>query len=350
MNTFAEIYQKMVALGDQKFLDLLDREVNISTAIRSEASTSQNHIRDRLNTENSRDSSFPRILSVNDTDFIGGSFARHTKIKPLDDIDIFFPIDGEGLNFTQNNIRYSVVGDNILLTNPILGSRWIDPGTGNISSKKLISEFCVVLKKWYPNSIVKRNEQAVTVRLKSVAVESADDPGLGFDIVPCFLVKTNKTNEHDFYVIPDGKDGWIRTNPRVDKNINETLHDYHKKHFRPIVKLVKFWNVAYFGGKINSYFIELSIMRTLIQRGTPLNSIQEGLSEAFRGLGNALLLKENPSPWIELAPEVSPGQLTDIERFTAYSVSLGAEQAYNHLKKCELEAADKKWKEIFKDL
>lgn len=339
----------MINLGDQKFLNLLDDKVNIPRDIRSEASVSQNNIRDKLTTENSRDSTFPRIMSINDTDFIGGSFARHTKIRPLDDIDIFFPIDGQGLIFTDNGIQYSVVSDGVLNTNPVIGSRWTNPISGNISSKKVISEFCKTLKKWYQNSIVKQNEQAITVKLTSVALENSNDPGLGFDIVPCFLVRTNKQHEHDFYVIPDGKDGWIRTNPKIDKNINDSLHTYHNEHFRPIVKLVKYWNARHFDGIINSYFIELIIMRSFLNR-SPINSIQEGLSEAFRAIGNAIILKENPIPWIELAPEVTPGNLTDIQRLTAYSIASTAEQAYEYVKALKPQDAHNKWKEIFKDL
>jgi len=41
------------------------------------------------------------LLSREDSDFLGGSFARHTKIWPLDDIDIFFPMDGGTLVYVQ---------------------------------------------------------------------------------------------------------------------------------------------------------------------------------------------------------------------------------------------------------
>jgi hypothetical protein len=48
---------------DSAFEDVLELRVNISPGIRSKASDSQNHLRDFLSAESSRDSTFPRALS-----------------------------------------------------------------------------------------------------------------------------------------------------------------------------------------------------------------------------------------------------------------------------------------------
>ncbi len=96
------------------FEDLLTGKINISKALRSSVSDSQNGLREFLCSEAQRDSSFPRILSESDADFIGGSFGRHTKVKPLDDIDIYLPLDGKGLFYFRDGVieDCSVLSDN----------------------------------------------------------------------------------------------------------------------------------------------------------------------------------------------------------------------------------------------
>src|SRR5262245_52227652 len=134
---------------DGAFEKFLDKEINISKAMRHKASTSQQHIRDFLADEHDRDPFFPRLLS--DADFLGGSFARHTKVWPLDDIDIYFSIDGHGLIYTKRGWvqPYTIVSDDVLDDNPLLldPRRWMK---GNvISSRKLIDGFAEVLDRHY---------------------------------------------------------------------------------------------------------------------------------------------------------------------------------------------------------
>jgi hypothetical protein len=85
---------KTVKSAFEKFID---KELLITQGYRSQASDSHNALREYLRTENDRDKSFPPILKNADSDFIGGSYGRETKIWPLDDIDIYVPLDGFGL-------------------------------------------------------------------------------------------------------------------------------------------------------------------------------------------------------------------------------------------------------------
>lgn len=81
------------------FERFLDDHINIPASTRSDASTSQQHIREFLQKESDRDATFPPVLEKADSDFVSGSFGRRTKIWPLDDIDLFFPLDGGGLYY-----------------------------------------------------------------------------------------------------------------------------------------------------------------------------------------------------------------------------------------------------------
>lgn len=74
-----ELYWTQKPKLNSAFEGLLECDMNISRSARSRASDSQNHLREFLTAERTRESSFPRILSVADSDFLGGSFARHTK-------------------------------------------------------------------------------------------------------------------------------------------------------------------------------------------------------------------------------------------------------------------------------
>ncbi|MDQ3231929.1 MAG: hypothetical protein M3Q07_08930 [Pseudobdellovibrionaceae bacterium] len=162
----------------------LDSQINIGQGIRQVASTSQLHLREFLKQESKRDSAFPRILEGED--FIGGSFGRHTKIWPLDDIDIYLPLNGVGIYYYERGL---VQPFNVLShgssTNPLLTYRWADGLF--ISSSKVISGFNSVLKRHYSNTDVKPNGEAVSIRMSHHA--TTDEDGLGYDIVPCFRLQ-----------------------------------------------------------------------------------------------------------------------------------------------------------------
>jgi hypothetical protein len=105
----------------QSFEDLLTNSINIREGVRSIASTSQQNLREFLRSECERDSSFPPVLRTSDKDFLGGSFARHTKNRPLDDIDIYLPLDGANLSYFEHGMvtPYTVLSDG-LTRNPLL--------------------------------------------------------------------------------------------------------------------------------------------------------------------------------------------------------------------------------------
>jgi hypothetical protein len=338
----------------QTFIDFLDREINISRDLRIEASKSQLHLREIIATEHDRDVSFPIMLKEEGRDFLGGSFARHTKILPLDDIDIYFPIDGAGLTFTESATGevYSVVTDNTIVENPLLGSKWTqDFDSSKISSSKLINGWARLLKGRYPNSKVKANGQAISVYLSSVAVQSEEDPGLGFDVVPCFLIRPTGRDVDNFYIIADGKNGWIRTNPKRDQAIAELLHDLHDRTFRPVVKLVKYWNSTYLNGHLNSYFIELVIAKAYMGRNSnKVTSIQEGLALAFSVLAKSLNPITAQSPWVNYAPAVQAGDVTQTDSLRVLLTASKASEALADEKNFKFENALEKWTEIFPEL
>ena len=89
---------------ETKLQEFLDKEINLSQDHISQGSKSHIYIRDLLSNRRNTDSSFPWLL---DGDFLSGSYARGTKLHPLDDIDVMIILDGAGLvPLGINNTHY----------------------------------------------------------------------------------------------------------------------------------------------------------------------------------------------------------------------------------------------------
>lgn len=329
-------------------LRLLENHINIAPGTRERASDSHKHLREFLAGEHDRDYTFPRILSIADNDFLGGSFARHVKNWPLDDIDIYFPLDGYKLVYTEyGQVQpYTPASDDVISSNPLLTSRWTE---GNlIMSKKLISEFAAVLRRKYPQSTVRANEQAVTVRMTHGETEEED--GLGYDIVPCFRMLPQATGGNPFYLMPDGKNGWLRTNPKVDAWVSDDLQEKNSKLFRKIVRLVKYWNTEQLEGALSSYYIELAIARAFRKEnadGKSVKTLSLGVALAFWALNGAVSAGPQDS-WVSGAPKVQPGDaMTTDHRVKLSRATADAKLAWD--KECSSDNADalRIWGAIF---
>ncbi|CAD5789332.1 Uncharacterised protein [Escherichia coli] len=129
--------------------------VNLDSSQTDRARVSRDWLLGKMNTFSNNDVYFPIIYPDIHTGF--GSFARHTKIRPLDDIDLMFGLDGDD---------------------------------------------CV-----YSETDVKRNQEAATLKLKSY--------DWNFDIVPAFITTPDSFGK-TYYLIPDGNCHWKKTDPRID--------------------------------------------------------------------------------------------------------------------------------------
>ncbi len=121
-----------------------------------------------------------------------------------------------------------------------------------ISSKRVIEIFRDGLKESYPNSEIKKTGQSVHVWL--------DSYGMGIDVVPCFHI-IPRDGSRDFYYIPKGGDSheWMTTNPKIDAEIVDGLDKRHGNKFKPIVKIIKYWNQVHNGSRLQSYHLETII-------------------------------------------------------------------------------------------
>ena len=332
----------------QSFEELLTNEINIAEGIRSIASKSQQHLREFLDGESSRDQSFPSILKSIDSDFLGGSFARHTKVRPLDDIDIYLPLDGAALFYVAHDgtpLPYWVASDRLAFYNVLLEPRWAIGSL--VSSSKLIDGFAAVLKRRFPNTSIKPDGQAVNVRMTQGASDSSD--GLGYDVVPCFSLAPKVGSGQSFYLIADGNNGWIRTNPRIDANVADVLQDSNGKIFRKVVKIIKYWNLEALDGALSSYFIELAIARLFWARNVnseSLTKLSYGVAVGFWAVQQAVA-NGGQLPWLDGAPHVVPGTALAGHRLRLSSSTSLACGAWEDEKARRFVSATAKWKQVF---
>lgn len=94
---------------------------------------------------------------------------------------------------------------------------------------------------------------STTVSSKKVAVK-LDFTAIAIDVVPCFR------RQGGGYLMPNGSGDWMSTNPPFHTTLMKAANDQHEAKLIPLVKLMKFWNIAN-GHHLSSLHIELMTER-----------------------------------------------------------------------------------------
>lgn len=230
----------MAKTVNKAFSDFLFDVVNLDNEKTKTARISRNNLIDNIKSFSGDDDFF---VVYNDKILNFGSFARRTKIRPLDDIDIMMCFSGEGTR------TYEMFGDEAVIYGSESDKRnnLLDEGF-KLNSTKVIN--CIISKlsrlNDYKKAEMHKNMEAATLQLKSYE--------WNFDIVPCFYTV------QDFYLIPNGKGKWKKTDPRIDR---ERVTDLNKKfngNLLNIIRLIKYWNKNNSAKTIGSYMLEAMIL------------------------------------------------------------------------------------------
>ena len=179
----------MATTVNNAFSEFMKETVNLDPSQTSTARKSRDNLIDNINGF-SEDPDFFRIYQDKNLKF--GSFARRTKIRELDDIDLMLCIAGGGIRtYTEASECIYIYGDNSDKSNNLLSE-----GTNYLNSTKVINRFISKLAALndYSKAEMHKNQEAATLKLKSYT--------WNFDIVPCFYT----TGE--FYLIPNGSGNW----------------------------------------------------------------------------------------------------------------------------------------------
>lgn len=143
-----------------------------------------------------------------DRSFLTGSYARHTKTKPLKDIDIFFVLE-------QNEKHYRSKAPSVVL-----------------------EAFYDALAGKYGQKAVRKQSRSINVDF-GVVVDVDDNTDyrvVSVDVVPAFM-------SADHYEIPDTDSGiWIKTNPEIHASKAISAHQAYSSEWKGLVRMVKYWN------------------------------------------------------------------------------------------------------------
>lgn len=173
-----------------------------------------------------------------------GSFARHTKISPLDDIDMLVAYSGCGGTYEilQDGSEYKI--------NMPRGVKVLSDlcDCGELNSRKVVENLKqrIAAVPQYKNADLHRNQEAVTVQLLSYE--------WNFDIVPCFYTTSN------FYLIPNGNGRWKATNPIVDRDRLENANRQWNGRATTLIRLMKYWKRRKWCTQLGSYPFEQLVL------------------------------------------------------------------------------------------
>jgi hypothetical protein len=232
-----------VAAIDQMLRD----SVNLHSADVSTARASRDWLLTQINGWPEKDSEFPPLYSQINLHY--GSFARRTKIRELDDIDLMIGLKGLGTTYTTEP------GGTVKLKVPdgIALRQLCHDGTDELNSRKVVNAFVTRLKDipQYKNAEIKRNQAAAVLRLSSYT--------WSFDIVPSFITDT-EWDDRTYYVIPDGEGHWMKTDPRIDRERTESINRVHDGNLWNVMRLIKFWNKRPSVRTMSSYLLECMVL------------------------------------------------------------------------------------------
>jgi hypothetical protein len=158
------------------------------------ASASHRRLRDLLDSGNIRD----RILGS----YLSGSYARDTAIRPIDDVDVVFLIDPSGWRVGWSSLP---------------------------SPEAVLTTFANAIRYRYPVSSVYGQRRSVRLQLSH----------LDIDVVPAIQASQDGT----VIKIPDADaNDWILSSPERHKAKATAVNELRGRQFKPLVKLLKFWN------------------------------------------------------------------------------------------------------------
>ena len=258
---------------NEAFSEFMKNYVNLDPDIVKSARDSRDNLLYRIKSFDNKDEFFDLCEAFN---LHFGSFSRKTKCRELDDIDLMIGIAANGATYNNsdpwNNVR--IYASNI---NP--AQVYCKNYDGTLNSTSVLNKFKKELEKLpeYQHSEVKKNGEAVTLYLKS--------KDLGFDIVPCFHTVV-ENNGRAYYLIPNGKGNWKKTDPTIEK---ERVADINKKHNGKVldtIRLVKYWNKRGKMPTITSYLLETMIVDYFDGIASSSDYIEQRFSAALNYIKN----------------------------------------------------------------
>ena len=271
-----------------------------------------------------------------------GSFARRTKIRPIDDIDIMICLSVTGnWSYSGNSIEIKVTDvSNTYLKEccDTYASGWHSTEY-KLNSTKVKNKFKSALSNLHDcrKAELHSNKEAVTLQFTSYEWT--------FDIVPCVYVDDSQGG---YYLIPDGNGKWKKTDPRKDRD--KVSHENTRLSGRvlELIRMAKYWARVNLSSEISSYLIETMVVKYCAD--------QSDLSECSDWKFEKLLEYFQRAPYYQFYDMKGiQGDINKLSSDQKYKFSRTAMCDYNNaLKAHDAEMSEKNqskalsyWKEVF---
>ena len=279
--------------------------VNLDSSTTINARSSRNWLLEQIAKFPDKNSNFPILYP--DINIAFGSFARKTKTRPLDDIDLMVGISADGCYYSENS------WDDISLCFPdnYTGKLKNYADTRNssyLSSTRITNAFKTELGNisQYSSAEIKRDGEAATLKLVSYS--------WNFDIVPCFLTSPD-SDGNSYYLIPNRSGSWKKTNPKTDRDRLSAVNQNQSGNVLNVIRILKYWKQE---KKVNigSYLLEAMIL--YYYESKPNNTCSEyvdlELENVFNYLANSII--NNVAD-----PKNIQSNINDIDYYSRYSLS-----------------------------
>ncbi len=327
----------MAKTVDEAFVEFIRDVVNLDPDTVAEARQSRDNLLDNIK-EFDGDSDFFKLYWDKRIQF--GSFGRGTKCRPLDDIDYMVCLMANGCTYDAGS-RWD---DTPIYTGGTEDERLLscvdDEGENRLNSTKVINRFVKKLTgvREYHRSEIHKNGQAAVLNLVSKE--------WSFDIVPCFYT-TTESNGRNYYLIPNGKGNWMKTDPTIDRNKIESEDARLDRRLRLLIRMMKRWNRVKKIPSLESYALETLVVNKC-QDKAELCKWPDLMFKWFLGdYATAILCRVDDIKGIQGDLNSLNGSQRCACQDRALQDKEKAERAGKYEQKGEQETAIKLWREVF---
>lgn len=245
----------MALTVNSAFDRFLSDTVNLDRAMTDKARSSRDWLVDQMGGLPDNVEDFPALYT--DKHIHYGSFARRTKIRELDDLDMIVCLSALGCTYFDSATEVTInCPEGIALRG------LCNEGTNELNSRKVINKFVNHLNEipQYSKADIGRNGSAAVLNLTSYT--------WSFDIVPGFFTVPNTAGK-TFYVIPNGQGHWMLTDPRLDQNRVSSINQDHNGIVLAIIRLLKYWNRRATMPSARSYLLECLVLNYFAKKMSP---------------------------------------------------------------------------------
>ena len=237
----------MATTVNYAFAEFMKDIVNLDPDVVSKAIASRDNLLDNIAEFNDKNGFFELFDGFN-VHF--GSFAKKTKCRELDDVDLMIGIAANGATYNFDDPWDEV---KIIASTTNAAQKDCTREDGTLNSTQVSNKFKKKLEsvREYSRSEIRRNGEAIILNLKSKE--------WSFDIVPCFHT-VEEDDGRSYYLIPNGNGNWKKTAPDKDKEHVTSTNQSKDGYVLELVRLCKKWNKVKNAKTLPSYMLETMII------------------------------------------------------------------------------------------